>query len=78
MYVCSEPTYESLYCVFHYIVLYHGGNGIAQLYSVGLRAVWSEFGVLAHDRVRNGSGAHQASYPIGTKASFLEGKAAGA
>jgi hypothetical protein len=31
-----------------------------------------------HHRVQAGSGAHPASYPMGTKGSFLEGKAAGA
>jgi hypothetical protein len=31
-----------------------------------------------HHRVQNGSGAHPASYPMGTKGSFLGGKAAGA
>jgi hypothetical protein len=30
-----------------------------------------------HHRVQNGSGAHSASYPIGTRVSFPEGKAAG-
>jgi hypothetical protein len=30
-----------------------------------------------HDRVQNGSGAHPASYPIGTRGSFPGGKAAG-
>jgi hypothetical protein len=30
-----------------------------------------------HHRVQNGSGAHPASYPIGTRGSFLGGKAAG-
>jgi hypothetical protein len=29
-------------------------------------------------RVQNGSGAHPASYPMGTRGSFLGGKAAGA
>jgi hypothetical protein len=29
-------------------------------------------------RVQNGSGAHPASYPTGTRGSFPEGKAAGA
>jgi hypothetical protein len=28
--------------------------------------------------VQNGSGAHSASYPMGTRGSFLRGKAAGA
>jgi hypothetical protein len=31
-----------------------------------------------HHRVQNGSGAHQASYPMGTGDSFPGGKAAGA
>jgi hypothetical protein len=30
-----------------------------------------------HHRVQNGSGAHPASYPIGTRGSFSGGKAAG-
>jgi hypothetical protein len=29
-----------------------------------------------HHRVQNGSGAHPASYPVGTRGSFLGGKAA--
>jgi hypothetical protein len=31
-----------------------------------------------HYYVQNGSGAHPASYPMGTRGSFLAGKAAGA
>jgi hypothetical protein len=31
-----------------------------------------------HHRVQNGSGAHPASYPLGTRGSFPGGKAAGA
>jgi hypothetical protein len=31
-----------------------------------------------HHRVQNGSGAHPASYPTGTRGSFLGAKAAGA
>jgi hypothetical protein len=31
-----------------------------------------------HHRVHNGSGAHPASYPMGTRGSFPGGKAAGA
>jgi hypothetical protein len=31
-----------------------------------------------HHRVQNGSGAHPASYPMGTRGSFLGGKVAGA
>jgi hypothetical protein len=31
-----------------------------------------------HRRMQNGSGAHPASYPVGTRDSFLGGKEAGA
>jgi hypothetical protein len=31
-----------------------------------------------HYRVKNGSGAHPVSYPMGNRGSFLGGKAAGA
>jgi hypothetical protein len=31
-----------------------------------------------HHRVQNGSGVHPASYPMGTRGSFIGGKAAGA
>jgi hypothetical protein len=31
-----------------------------------------------HHRIQNGSGAHAASYPMGTRGSFPGGKAAGA
>jgi hypothetical protein len=31
-----------------------------------------------HHRVQNGSGAHPASYPMGTRGSFAGGKVAGA
>jgi hypothetical protein len=31
---------------------------------------------LLHHRVQNGSGVHPASYPMGTRGSFLGGKAA--
>jgi hypothetical protein len=34
--------------------------------------------VSLHHRVQNGSGAHPASYPRGTRGSFSGGKAAGA
>jgi len=32
----------------------------------------------SHHHVQNGSGAHPVSYPMGTRVSFLGGKAAGA
>jgi len=49
------------------------GAGIAQWYSAGLRA--GNFSL--HHRVQTGSGAHPASYPMGTRGSFPGGKAAG-
>jgi len=33
--------------------------------------------LINHHRVQTGSGAHPASYPMGTGGSFSEGKAAG-
>jgi hypothetical protein len=61
------------------------GSRIAKWYCVGLRAEWSEVRVpigarnfSAHHRVQTGSGAHLASYPMGTRGSFPGGKAAGA
>jgi hypothetical protein len=53
--------------------------------SAGLRAGWSRVRIPAkagnfslHHRVQTGSGAHPASYPMGTRGSFPGGKAAGA
>jgi hypothetical protein len=58
---------------------------IAQWYSAGLRAVWSEVRVLAETgnfsllhRVQTGSVAHPASYPMGKRGSLPGGKAGGA
>jgi hypothetical protein len=60
------------------------GAGIAQCYSAGLRAGWSGVRVPVgagnfslHHRVQTGSGAHLASYPMGTRGSFLGFKVAG-
>jgi hypothetical protein len=57
---------------------------IAQWYSAGLRAGWLVVRAPAvagnfslHHRVQNVSGAHRASYPMGTRDSFPGGKAAG-
>jgi hypothetical protein len=59
--------------------------GIAQWYSAGLLAGCSggRFPAGAanfslYDRVQTGSGAHPASYAMGTRGSFPGGKAAGA
>jgi hypothetical protein len=59
------------------------GVGITQWYSNGLWAGWSVVRVPAgsgnfsfHHRVQTGSGAHPASYPMGTRRSFPGGKVA--
>jgi hypothetical protein len=60
-----------------------GGSRIAQWYNAGLRDGWSavrfprgsgKFSL--HYLVQNGSGDHAPSYPMGTRGSFLGGKAA--
>jgi hypothetical protein len=60
------------------------GSGIAQLYSAGLRAGWSGVRVPGeaanfslHHHVYTGSGAHPASYLMGTRGTFPRDKAAG-
>jgi hypothetical protein len=61
-----------------------GGAGIAQWYSAGLWADWTVVRVPAgagnfslHHRVQTGSGAHPASYPVGTRGFSPGSKAAG-
>jgi hypothetical protein len=53
---------------------------LAQRYSAGLRAAWSVVRVPAgagnfslHHRIRTGSRAHPASYPMGTRGTFPGG-----
>jgi hypothetical protein len=47
------------------------GTGISQWCSAGLSAGWWEVRVPSlHNRVQTGSGAHPASYPVGTRGSF--------
>jgi hypothetical protein len=55
---------------------------LAQWYSAGLRAGWSGVRVMdeagnfsLYHRVQTGSGAHPASYPVGTKGSLSGGDA---
>jgi hypothetical protein len=57
---------------------------MAQWYSAGLLTGWSGVQVPAeagnfslHHRVQTGSGAHSASYTMGTSRSFVGGKAVG-
>jgi hypothetical protein len=56
--------------------------GIETDYGLDDRMIWVRMPARAgnfslHHRVQNGSGAHPASYPMGTKGSFLGGNAAG-
>jgi hypothetical protein len=51
--------------------------GIALGYGLDDRGSGVRFPAI-HHRVQNGSGAHPASYPVGTRGSFSAGKAAGA
>jgi hypothetical protein len=58
-----------------------GSVGIALGYELDDRGSRVRFPARAgnfslHHRVQNGSGAHPASYPMGTRGSFPEGKAA--
>jgi hypothetical protein len=59
-----------------------GSVGIALGYGLDDRGSRDRFPARAgnfslHHRVQNGSGAHPASYPMGTRGSFTGGKAAG-
>jgi hypothetical protein len=74
-----KNTYEFFEAVKHVY-----GARITQRYSAELRAGRSRFRIPAgagnfslHHRVQTGSGAHPASYPMGTKGSFSGGEAAG-
>jgi hypothetical protein len=71
--------------IYHEIFCCYGswrGTGIAQWYRAGLWAEWSGVriptgaGNLYHP-IQAGSGAHPASYPMGTMGSFPGGKAPG-
>jgi hypothetical protein len=69
---CREKTIAT---VILYLILSFGG--LAQWYSAGLWAGWSVVRFPAgagnfslHHRVQTGSGAHPASYPVGTSGSF--------
>jgi hypothetical protein len=60
------------------------GAGIAQWYSAGLRAEWSEVRISEgagdnslHYRVQTGSGVHPASFTMCTRDPFPGGKAVG-
>jgi hypothetical protein len=74
--ILDIPSYLQYleYCIMLKVLI---GAGIGQWYSVGLRAGWSVFRVPAgsgnfslHRRVQTGSGAHPASYSVGTTSYF--------
>jgi hypothetical protein len=78
-------TWAANLSLLYFIPLRQEGAGIAQWYSGGLRFGWSGVGAPVgvgnfslHHRVQNGSWAHPASYPMGTRGPFPGGKAAGA
>jgi hypothetical protein len=84
--IANEPTEYASHCDYNTHIL--GGNpdissvGIALGYGLDDRGSRVRFPVGAgnfslHQRVYNGSGAHAASYPMGTRGSFPGGKAAG-
>jgi hypothetical protein len=59
-------------------MLYRDGSvGIALGYGLDDRGSAGAGNFSRHHRVQNGSGAHPASYPTGTRGSFPGGKAAG-
>jgi hypothetical protein len=60
------------------INLYIGLSGTALGYGLvsGVRVSARAGNFSLHHRVQAGSGAHPASYPVGTRGSFSEGKAA--
>jgi hypothetical protein len=68
---------------FHQIKSRDSSVGIALGYGLDDRGSGVRFPAVAgnfspHHRVENDPGAHQASYPMGTRGSFPGGKAAGA
>jgi hypothetical protein len=67
-------TYLNLLRLKHFLGLGYGLDDRGS--RVRFRAGAGNFSL--HHRVQNGSGAHPASYLMGTRGSFTEGKAAGA
>jgi len=53
---------------------------VARGWTIGILGIdfWRGLGISLHYRVQNGSGAHPASYSMGTRNSFPGDKAAGA
>jgi hypothetical protein len=76
---------ETSYFLLHdpYVKSRDSSVGIVQGYGLNDRGSRVRLGAEAgnfslHQRVQNGSGAHPASYPMGTRGSFPGGEAAGA
>jgi len=72
------PLVFMAWCLVKYSIHIHGvvlslSQGQLQLY-LTFTLSW----IYLHDRVQNGSRAHPASYPVGTRGSFLGSKVAGA
>jgi hypothetical protein len=65
-------------CVLNSLDTFYGGTtGLRDGLSV-VRVPAGAGNLSLHHRVQTGSGAHPASYPMGTRGSFPRGKAAGA
>jgi hypothetical protein len=87
IHILSSPPWSSCYSSFCMFMISFKSRdssvGIALGYGLDDRGsmVWFPTGAgnfSLHHRVQNGSGAHQASYPMGTGGSFPGSKAAGA
>jgi hypothetical protein len=79
----ATDLYINYMCIHIYNKSRDSSAGIALGYGVDDRGSRVRFPTGAgnfslHHRVQNGSGAHPASYPMGTRGSFTGGKAAGA
>jgi len=60
-----------------FIVNVRNGTGVYEMLQQSRDRFPAGTGNFFHHRVQNDSGAHPLSYPMGTRGSFLGGKAAG-
>jgi hypothetical protein len=77
-----SQDYVEIYKYYVYVKSHDSSVGIALSYGLDVRGSRVRFPAGAgnfslHHRIQNGSGAQPASYPMGTRGSFPEGKAAG-